>query len=97
MGILIKPIFTEKQTAISEKNPNRCAFRVSPNANKVDVKNAIEKIYGVKVERINTMNYDGKRKSRFTKAGVVNGKTPAFKKAMVILKEGETIDFFSNI
>ncbi|MBD8348661.1 large subunit ribosomal protein L23 [Dysgonomonas alginatilytica] len=97
MGILIKPILTEKQTAISEKFPNRYGFRVAPSANKVEIKNAIEQIYGVKVEDINTMNYAGKRKSRFTKAGVVSGKTPAYKKAIVTLKEGEVIDFFSNI
>ncbi|QIK54601.1 50S ribosomal protein L23 [Dysgonomonas sp. HDW5A] len=97
MGILIKPILTEKQTAISEKFPNRYGFRVAPSANKVEIKNAIEQIYGVKVDVVNTMNYAGKRKSRFTKAGVVSGKTPAYKKAIVTLKEGEVIDFFSNI
>ncbi|MDU1905240.1 MAG: 50S ribosomal protein L23 [Dysgonomonas sp.] len=97
MGILVKPILTEKQTAISEKFPNRYGFRVAPNANKVDIKNAVEKIYGVKVESVNTMNYAGKRKSRYTKSGVISGKTPAYKKAIVTLKEGEVIDFFSNI
>ncbi len=97
MGILIKPILTEKQTAISEKFPNRYGFRVAPSANKVEIKNAIEQIYGVKVDVVNTMNYAGKRKSRFTKAGVVSGKTPAYKKAIVTLKAGEVIDFFSNI
>lgn len=97
MGILIKPILTEKQTAITEKFPNRYGFRVAPNANKVEIKNAVEQIYGVKVDVVNTMNYAGKRKSRFTKAGVISGKTPAYKKAIVTLKEGEVIDFFSNI
>ncbi len=97
MGILVKPILTEKQTAISEKFPNRYGFRVAPTANKIEIKNAIEQIYGVKVDVVNTMNYAGKRKSRFTKAGVVSGKTPAYKKAIVTLKEGEVIDFFSNI
>ena len=97
MGILIKPILTEKQTAITEKFPNRYGFRVAPGANKAEIKTAIEQIYGVKVESVNTMSYDGKRKSRFTKAGVVNGKTPAYKKAIITLKEGEVIDFFSNI
>ena len=97
MGILIKPILTEKQTTISEKFSNRYGFRVAPSANKVEIKNAIEQIYGVKVDVVNTMNYAGKRKSRFTKAGVVSGKTPAYKKAIVTLKEGEVIDFFSNI
>lgn len=97
MGILIKPILTEKQTAISEKFPNRYGFRVVPTANKVEIKNAVEQLYGVKVESVNTVNYAGKRKSRFTKAGVVNGKTSAYKKAIVTLKEGGVIDFFSNI
>ena len=97
MGIIIKPIVTEKQTAISEKFPNRFGFRVSPDANKIQIKNAVEALYGVKVVSVNTMNYGGKTKSRYTKSGVINGKMPAFKKAIVTLKEGETIDFFSNI
>lgn len=97
MGVLIKPIFTEKQTGISEKFPNRHAFRVIPSANKVEIKNAVEKTYGVTVVDVNTMNYAGKRKSRYTKAGVISGKTTSYKKAIVTLKEGESIDFFSNI
>ncbi|SHF61749.1 50S ribosomal protein L23 [Dysgonomonas macrotermitis] len=97
MGILIKPILTEKQTAISDKFPNRYGFRVTPDANKAQIKAAIEQVYGVKVESVNTINYPGKRKSRFTKAGVVNGRTSAYKKAIITLKEGEVIDFFSNI
>lgn len=97
MGIIIKPILTEKQTAITEKFPNRFAFRVLPTANKVEIKEAVEKLYGVKVVSVNTALYAGKRKSRYTKAGVVSGQTPAYKKAIVTLKEGEIIDFFSNI
>jgi large subunit ribosomal protein L23 len=97
MGILIKPILTEKQTAITEKFPNRYGFRVLPDANKVDIKKAIEDMYGVTVVRVNTMNYPGKRKSRYTKSGVISGKTAAYKKAIVTLKEGEVIDLFSNI
>ena len=97
MGIIIKPIVTEKQTAISEKFPNRYGFRVSPDANKIQIKAAVEALYGVSVVSVNTMNYAGKAKSRYTKSGVINGKMPAFKKAIVTLKEGETIDFFSNI
>jgi large subunit ribosomal protein L23 len=97
MGIIIKPIVTEKQTQITEKKPNRVGFRVSPDANKLEIKAAIEELYNVTVVRVNTMNYGGKRKSRYTKSGVVNGKEAAFKKAIVTLKEGETIDFFSNI
>ncbi|EGK00940.1 MULTISPECIES: 50S ribosomal protein L23 [Dysgonomonas] len=97
MGIIIKPILTEKQTAISEKFPNRYGFRVAPDANKVEIKKAIEELYGVTVESVNTIKYDGKRKSRYTKAGVISGKTSAFKKAIITLKQGESIDFFSNI
>lgn len=97
MGIIIKPIVTEKQTMITEKISNRVGFRVSPDANKYQIKAAIEELYGVTVVKVNTMNYDGKRKSRYTKSGVVTGKEPAFKKAIVTLKEGDSIDFFSNI
>ena len=97
MGIIIKPIVTEKQTAITEKFPNRYGFRVSPDANKLEIKKAVEDMYGVTVESVNTMNYAGKKKSRYTKSGIINGKTSAFKKAIVTLNEGETIDFFSNI
>jgi large subunit ribosomal protein L23 len=97
MGILIKPILTEKQTAISEKFPNRYGFRVAPSANKVEIRKAVEELYGVTVKSVNTINYSGKLKSRYTKTGVIKGKTPAFKKAIITLKEGESIDFFSNI
>ena len=96
MEIIIKPIVTEKQTAITAKFPNRFAFKVATNANKIQIKNAIESMYNVKVDKVNTMNYDGKRKGRYTKSGYITGKTAAFKKAIVTLKEG-TIDLFSNI
>jgi large subunit ribosomal protein L23 len=97
MGIIIKPIVTEKQTMITDKKENRVGFRVTPNADKYEIKAAIEALYGVTVLKVNTMNYDGKRKSRYTKSGVISGKEAAFKKAIVTLKEGEKIDFFSNI
>ena len=96
MIIIKKPVITEKMTAISEKL-NKYAFIVDKNANKIQIKKAVEQLYDVKVEAVNTMNYDGKKKSRYTKAGVVTGRRPAFKKAVVTLKEGDTIDFFSNI
>lgn len=96
MEIMIKPIVTEKATAISEKQ-NRYTFRVSPEANKAQIKNLVQSLYGVKVVDVNTMNYDGKKKSRYTKAGLINGKVAAFKKALVTVAEGETIDFYSNI
>ena len=97
MGIIIKPIVTEKQTAVTEKMPNRFGFRVSPDANKLEIKKAVEEMYNVSVESVNTMNYSGKRKSRYTQSGIINGKQAAYKKAIVTLKEGEVIDFFSNI
>ena len=96
MIIIKKPVITEKMTAISEKL-NKYAFIVDKNVNKIQIKEAVEKLYDVKVEAVNTMNYDGKKKSRYTKAGVISGRRPAFKKAVVTLKEGDTIDFFSNI
>ena len=96
MIIIKKPVITEKMTAISEKL-NKYAFIVDKNANKIQIKEAVEKLYDVKVTAVNTMNYDGKKKSRYTKAGVISGRRPAFKKAIVTLKEGDTIDFFSNI
>lgn len=97
MGIIIKPVITEKQTAITEKNPARYGFRVSPDANKIEIKNAIESMYGVKVIDVNTMNYSGKHKSRYTRSGVIKGKQSSYKKAIVTLKDGDVIDFFSNI
>lgn len=97
MGIIIKPIVIEKQTAVTDKKPNRFGFRVSPDANKLQIKKAVEEMYNVSVESVNTMNYSGKRKSRYTKSGIINGKQAAYKKAIVTLKEGEVIDFFSNI
>ncbi len=97
MRVIIKPIFTEKQTEITEKFDNRYGFLVVPAANKVTIKNEIEQLYNVHVEKVNTMKYDGKQKSRYTKSGVVTGKTSSFKKAIVTLKQGQTIDLFSNI
>lgn len=96
MGIILKPIITEKMTAISEKL-NQYGFIVDKNANKIQIKKAVNEIYGVEVESVNTMNFSGKTKSRNTKAGFITGKTNSFKKAIVTLSEGETIDFYSNI
>ena len=96
LEILLKPILTEKLTA-QEDSLHRYGFFVDKTANKVQIKKAIEEMYGVTVESVNTMRYAGKSKSRFTKAGVIAGKTNAFKKALVTLKDGEKIDFYSNI
>jgi len=96
MDILIKPIVTEKMTTLGE-DLNRYGFLVKKDANKIQIKQAVEKMYGVSVESVNTMRYGGKEKSRFTKSGVITGKTKSFKKAIITLAEGETIDFYSNI
>ena len=146
MAYIIKPLVTEKMTAISEKSSEdkklytskekaqvknataevvsyvvknkkhpegvnkektvyaytkpaqvKYGFIVKPEANKIEIKKEIEAKYNVNVVSVNTMNYAGKRKSRYTKAGVIKGSTKAFKKAIVTLKEGETIDLYSNI
>jgi large subunit ribosomal protein L23 len=76
---------------------NRYGFVVDKSANKLQIKQAVEELYEVKVAEVNTMNYAGKRKQRYTKSGVSVGKTPAYKKAVVTLAEGEVIDFYSNI
>ncbi len=96
MDILLKPIITEKMTAQGERL-NRFAFVVNKNANKIQIKKAVEAMYGVTVEAVNTMIYAGKRKSRYTRTGIIQGRTNSFKKAIVTLAEGDTIDFYSNI
>ena len=96
MNISIEPIVTEKANFLSEKL-NRYTFRVSPNATKPQIKAIVSEIYGVKVVSVNTMNEGGKGKARYAKSGMLNGKVAAFKKAVVTLAEGETINFYSNI
>ncbi len=96
MEIMIKPIVTEKATKLSEKL-NRYTFRVSPEANKYQIKDLVEKLYGVKVVNVNTAVVRGKNKSRWTKSGLLRGATSRWKKAFITVGEGETIDFFSNI
>jgi large subunit ribosomal protein L23 len=96
MRILLKPIVTEKMTSLGDKF-NRYGFIVAKNANKIEIKKAVEELYGVTVEAVNTMRYGGKVKTRYTKSGVMTGKTAATKKAVVTLAAGNTIDFYSNI
>ena len=96
MGILIKPILTEKMTAQGEKL-NRYGFIVDPGANKIEIRTAVEQMYNVTVTEVNTLNYLGKAKSRYTKSGLMVGRANHYKKAVVTLKEGDTIDFYSNI
>lgn len=96
MNILIKPILTEKMTVQGEKL-NVYGFVVNAKANKLQIKKAVEEAYGVVVENVNTMNYKGKNKSRYTKAGMIEGNTGAYKKAIVALSGDDKIDFYSNI
>jgi large subunit ribosomal protein L23 len=96
MDILVKPIVTEKMTAQGERY-NRYGFVVRKEATKYQIKKAVESLYKVSVDTVNTMVYGGKIKSRFTKAGLISGKTNSFKKAIVTLAKGESIDFYSNI
>lgn len=96
MNILIKPIVTEKMTAQGE-DFNRYGFVVAKDANKLQIKQAVEELYDVKVAEVNTMRYAGKRKQRYTKSGISVGRTASYKKAVVTLAEGEEIDFYSNI
>ena len=94
--IVIKPIITEKMTDMTEVE-NRYGFLVKYDANKIEIKNAIEKLYGVTVEKVRTMRNIGKQKSRFTKTGVISGRSAATKKAIIAIADGETIDLYSNI
>ncbi|MFN4123318.1 MAG: 50S ribosomal protein L23 [Flavobacteriales bacterium] len=96
MGVIIKPIITEKYTAFAEKF-NRFGFIVEETANKVQIKQAVEQAYGVKVKEVNTIRHAGKVKTRNTKQGFNMGITGRCKKAIVTLAAGDTIDFYSNI
>ena len=96
MSILIKPIVTEKLTAQGEKL-NRYGFIVDRDANKLQIKTAIEQMYNVSVADVNTVNYHGKKKSRFTKSGLLRGRANHFKKAYITLAGDDKIDFYANI
>jgi large subunit ribosomal protein L23 len=96
MSIIVKPIVSEKMTAISEKLGSY-AFQVASEANKIEIKLAVEKLYNVNVVSVNTMVNNGKIKTRNTRAGILHGRVKRYKKAIVTLKKGETIDFFSSI
>lgn len=96
MSIIIKPVVTEKMTAMADKL-NRYAFIVDVRANKLQIKEAVEKFYDVKVQSVNTINQLGKKKSRYTRAGFITGRKPSTKKALVTLAKGDSIDFYSNI
>src|SRR3569833_190637 len=96
MEILKKPLLTEKATQLTEKL-NRYTYKVDHRATTLQIKGAIEKMFGVTIVAVNTSKYVGKLKSRNTKAGIVSGRAATYKKAIVTLKDGEVIDFYSNI
>ena len=96
MNILIKPIITEKATSDAELN-NKYGFVVNPKANKIEIKKAVEAAYGVSVTAVRTMNVRPDRRVRYTRTGIQTGKTAAYKKAIVQVAEGDTIDFYANI
>jgi large subunit ribosomal protein L23 len=94
--VLKRPIITEKLTEAGE-TLNKYGFLVDRKANKLQIRTAIEEMYGVTVESVNTMRYRGKNRMRYTKAGIIRGKESDTKKAVVTLAEGDSIDFYSNI
>jgi len=96
MSILIKPIITEKATNDSELF-NRYAFVVDKKANKIEIKKAVETVYGVSISSVKTLNYPVQKNTKFTKKGLVTGKKGAYKKAIIQLAEGESIDFYNNL
>jgi len=95
MSVLIKPLITEKVSALNESG--KYGFIVDKRANKIQIKQEVEKMYGVTVESVNTMRYPGKTKARYTKSRVITGRTPSYKKAIVTVAEGDVIDFYSGI
>jgi large subunit ribosomal protein L23 len=96
MSVLKKPLITEKMTKAGEKL-GHYGFIVDFKSNKIQIRQEIEKMYNVTVERVNTMRIPGKIRTRYTKNGLTKGSTGAYKKAVVTLKKGDTIDFYSNI
>ena len=96
MEVLFRPILTEKMTKLGEKL-NRYGFIVDKRADKLQIKEAVEKMYDVKVDSVNTMRYSGKLKVRYTKSGVQRGRSNSYKKAVITIVEGNVIDFYSNI
>ena len=107
MTFIVKPLVTEKMTKITDKSSVAKTYKVKgqertkkaelPEANKLEIKKEIETRYNVTVLDVNTMVYAGKRQSRYTRKGLVKGQKNSFKKAIVTLKEGDEIDFYSNI
>jgi large subunit ribosomal protein L23 len=96
MNVILKPVITEKMSQATERL-NRYGFLVDKRANKLQIKKAIKDIYGVEVDAVNTMIYAGKAKTRYNKTGFISGSESNYKKAIITLAKGETIDFYSNI
>ena len=95
MSVLKKPLVTEKVSSLNERG--KYGFIVDMDANKVEIKKAVEDQYGVNVEKVNTIKVLGKFKTRYTKMGLLSGRKPSYKKAIVTLAEGEVIDFYGNV
>lgn len=95
MGILVRPLLTEKYTAMN--NQGKYGFEVELKANKVEIRKAVEKMYGVKVEGVRTMRQIGKSKSRSARNRVSSGNTQTYKKAVITVAQGEVIDFYEGI
>ncbi|MSQ78813.1 MAG: 50S ribosomal protein L23 [Flavobacteriaceae bacterium] len=95
-NILLKPIVTEKMNKLGEKHKHY-GFIVERSATKPEIIKAVEAMYEVKVEGISTLQYNGKRKNRYTKKGFFTGKKSGFKKAIVSLQDGKEINFFESI
>lgn len=94
--VLLRPVLTEKANKLSEKS-HRYTFAVARRANKLEISEAVQEMYNVSVAEVKTMVVPAKSKSRYTKAGVISGRKPAYKKAVVVLSEGDTIDIFENL
>jgi large subunit ribosomal protein L23 len=95
-SVLVRPLITEKMSGISEKNPTKFGFIVDIDTNKIEIAKAIKAKFEVDVISVNTVRYKGKARTQFTKKGRFSGRTPKFKKAIVTLKEGQTIDIFGQ-
>ncbi|SHE53483.1 LSU ribosomal protein L23P [Psychroflexus salarius] len=96
MSVILKPLITEKSTDQSEVQ-NTFTFLVDVKANKVQIKNEIESTYNVSVDKVRTLRVLPKYKTRYTKTGIVSGKTNAYKKAMIKVAEGDTLDLYNNL
>lgn len=92
--VLLRPRVTEKANEQME-NQNRYTFVVDKRSNKLEIKAAVQEFYNVKVADVRTIVVAAKAKSRFTKDGLLSGRKPGYKKAIVTLEEGENIDLFA--